>query len=106
MLSYFTVLAAAVDTDGDGIDDAFDNCTLEPNPDQWDSNGDGFGNFCDTDLDNNGITNGIDLGILKTQLRTPGPDADFNGDGVVNGLDLGILRSNLRQPPGPSGLVP
>jgi hypothetical protein len=37
-----------VDTDGDGIPDATDNCPLVPNPDQRDSDGDGTGDACDT----------------------------------------------------------
>ena len=44
-----------VDSDVDGISDASDNCTLAANPTQLDSsNGDGGGNACDADLDNNG----------------------------------------------------
>ena len=104
MLSYLNI--ALVDTDTDGIVDNLDNCTLLANATQIDSNGDGFGNRCDTDLNNDGITNGLDVGILKTQFLTAGPDADFNGDGVVNGLDVGILKAFFLQPPGPSGLVP
>jgi len=34
------------DTDGDGINDPFDNCPLNPNPDQADMNGDGRGDAC------------------------------------------------------------
>ncbi|MFK8016193.1 MAG: S8 family serine peptidase, partial [Gammaproteobacteria bacterium] len=34
----------AVDTDGDGVADSADNCTLIANADQRDTNGDGFGN--------------------------------------------------------------
>lgn len=34
------------DTDGDGIDDADDNCPTVYNPDQADVNGDGFGDVC------------------------------------------------------------
>ena len=94
------------DSDGDGIPDACDNCTLISNADQRDTNSDGFGNLCDTDLNNDGITNGLDVGILKLQFLTSGPDADFNGDGIVNGLDVGILKSYFLQPPGPSGIVP
>lgn len=35
------------DTDGDGIADAFDNCPVDPNPDQGDRDGDGIGDACD-----------------------------------------------------------
>ncbi len=35
------------DTDGDGIPDTLDNCVWTPNPDQADSNGNGFGDACD-----------------------------------------------------------
>ncbi len=98
--------AGGDDTDGDLILDACDNCILVDNHDQRDSNGDGYGNACDTDLNDDGITNGLDVGILKTQFLSAGPDADFNGDGVVNGLDVGILKTFFLQPPGPSGLVP
>jgi subtilisin family serine protease len=37
------------DSDGDGIDDAVDNCIDVPNPDQADSDGDGIGDACDED---------------------------------------------------------
>ena len=47
-----TVVPAAVDTDGDGILDDTDNCLDVANADQRDTDGDGFGNRCDTDLNN------------------------------------------------------
>jgi probable HAF family extracellular repeat protein len=34
------------DADGDGISDAEDNCPAAPNPDQLDTNGDGYGDAC------------------------------------------------------------
>jgi len=37
----------AADSDGDGIDDAIDNCINTFNPDQRDTDGDGIGNACD-----------------------------------------------------------
>ncbi len=37
---------AGVDSDGDGFDDAIDNCPNTPNPDQLDSDGDGYGDAC------------------------------------------------------------
>ena len=94
------------DSDSDGILDSCDNCILAANADQRDTDGDGYGNICDTDLNNDNITNGLDVGILKTQFLTSGSDADFNGDGITNGLDVGILKTYFLTPPGPSGFVP
>ena len=38
---------AGVDSDGDGIHNACDNCPAMPNPDQMDSNSDGVGDACE-----------------------------------------------------------
>jgi hypothetical protein len=98
------------DTDGDGVPDYVDNCLKVPNRDQLDSDGDGYGNRCDADLDNSKFVNALDLGLFKTVFGTaPGDEdikaaADFNGDGRVNALDLGLLKVNFGKPPGPSGL--
>src|SRR3989344_1797613 len=35
------------DSDGDGVIDAYDNCTFVPNPDQANTDGDGLGDACD-----------------------------------------------------------
>jgi hypothetical protein len=94
------------DTDSDGISDAFDNCTLVANPDQRDTNGDGYGNVCDADLNNDGAINFTDLGALKAVFFTSGDvDADFNGDGRVNFADLGIMKAAFFGAPGPSGIA-
>jgi hypothetical protein len=99
----FVVADDDTDSDGDGVPDANDNCTLLSNPDQRDSNGDGFGNLCDPDLDNDGVVNTVDLGLLRLAFFSDDADADFNGDGVVNFLDLGIMRQFFFLPPGPAG---
>ncbi|MEL7447810.1 MAG: SBBP repeat-containing protein [Pseudomonadota bacterium] len=97
------------DGDGDGVADEADNCTQVSNPDQCDTNGDGFGNLCDPDLDNDNAVNFADLGLLKQVFFTEpssanwNPDADMNGDDVINFADLGIMRSFFFGPPGPSG---
>lgn len=99
--------ACGADTDGDGVPDASDNCTLVANADQRDTNGDGFGNVCDPDLDNNGIVNTFDLNLLRSVFGTSGDlDADLDGNGIVNTFDLNILRSYFGSPPGPSGVAP
>jgi hypothetical protein len=68
------VYRIVVDTDGDGFYDIHDNCTLTANADQRDTNGDGYGNACDADLDNNGTINFTDLATLKaTFFGAPGP---------------------------------
>ncbi len=92
------------DTDGDGVDDAADNCLTASNSDQRDSNDDGFGNVCDADLNNDCVVNVVDLGLMRTDFFGPGPDADLDGDGVVNVVDLGLLRQAFFRAPGPSGL--
>ena len=98
--------ACAVDTDSDGVIDADDNCTVIPNADQRDTNGDGFGNACDPDINNDNIVNAIDLGLFKSVFFTNDADADFNGDGIVNAIDLGTLKIFFFSPPGPSGIAP
>lgn len=102
-LTAFAMILVVTDSDGDGVADASDNCTLVANPAQRDTDGDGFGNFCDGDYNNDGIVNAVDLGILRAGFFGSDPDLDMNGDGVVNAADLGWLRVGFFQPPGPAG---
>ena len=50
------VSAFALDSDGDGVIDGLDNCRLSSNASQNDSNSDGYGNRCDADLDDDGVS--------------------------------------------------
>jgi len=99
------------DADNDGVADVVDNCTLVANASQCDSDGDGFGNHCDGDLNNNGFTNAFDTALFRAQLGRPSVpptynQADFNCNGFVNSLDTVRFRQLLERSPGPSALVP
>ena len=92
------------DQDDDGVQDANDNCLAEFNPLQLDTDIDGIGNRCDADLNNDCVTNAIDLGVFRTLFFTSNPLGDLNGDGIINTLDLGLFKGLFFAPPGPSGL--
>ena len=94
------------DSDGDGVRDNQDNCTNIPNPDQHDSNGDGFGNICDADFNQTCMVDLTDLAVMRTDFLMPGDlDTDLNGDGWTNLTDLAVMRNLFLLPPGPSGLL-
>jgi len=96
--------AQAADGDGDGVADLIDNCVNAANRDQRDTNGDGFGNLCDADINNDGIVNSVDLDLIRRAFDTKNADADLNGDGVVNQTDLSLATAMSGKPPGPSNV--
>jgi hypothetical protein len=101
-----------VDADADGIDDTIDNCLGVPNANQRDTDGDGYGNVCDADLNNSGMVTAADWAILRSVLgksATASPAAaaaDMNGSGTVTAADFALFRSRLGRPPGPSAAHP
>lgn len=90
------------DTDGDGVPDSRDNCVGVANKEQQDTDGDGFGNACDADLNNDGFTNALDTAAFRSQLGKRGLPGDLNGDGIVNALDTARFSKLLGKAPGPS----
>ncbi len=93
------------DSDNDGVPDSVDNCSELPNPEQRDNDGDGHGNLCDGDLNQDCVVNAMDLWVFKRAFVVPDPSPvpDFNNDGVFNSDDLDILAPLFFQTPGPSG---
>jgi hypothetical protein len=90
------------DTDGDGALDDTDNCALVPNPSQLDADGDGFGNACDADLNNDGAVGLDDINaILGAAGTANNPAADINGDGWVGLDDASAALGMLGTAPGP-----
>ena len=74
--------AARVDRDGDGVPDARDNCPSLSNGSQQDNDDDGHGDVCDSDDDNDGLSD-----EEETAIGTRPNDADTDGDGVADGSD-------------------
>jgi uncharacterized protein (TIGR03790 family) len=104
------------DLDGDGVLDANDNCTDLPNPDQRDTDADGYGNRCDGDVDDDGVVTSCECNCATPphlrgdleQILCGGydPHHDLDGDADVDDADVSIASMRLLHPPGPSGLAP
>ena len=111
------------DQDGDGIADVDDNCPFIANPSQRNTDGDGLGDACDSDDDNDGLPDvfeqsneGLDplvgsdakldfdkdgLNNLKEyQLGTDINNSDSDGDGFNDGVEI----SNGSDPKNPSSV--
>ena len=56
------------DLDTDGLCDPDDNCHLDGNADQLDSDGDGFGDTCDDDDDGDGVVDAADAESLEFRV--------------------------------------
>jgi hypothetical protein len=102
----FVSIRVVDDPDGDEVPSSIDNCREVANADQRDTDGDGYGNACDADLNNDGRVNFADLSLFRSRFGTSNRDADFDGNGVVNFSDLARFTSLFGRPPGPSGVVP
>jgi len=99
---------ADLDTDNDGVTDSEDNCIDVYNPEQVDTNQDGYGNLCDPDLDNDGNVTEKDEDIFNQLYgftpANPGwnPDADLNSNDEIDIDDVIIWVDMVGEAPGPS----
>jgi hypothetical protein len=106
---YRPVSAVCPDDDSDGVCNADDNCLIDANPAQVDTNMDGYGNQCDPDVDNDGVTGISDFLLFSAAFPQPvppaDPDLDFDTDAVIGIGDFLIFSSFFPGAPGPSGLT-
>jgi hypothetical protein len=98
-------VAEQSDQDADGLTDDTDNCLLVANADQADADGDGFGNLCDGDFNNDCTVNRTDARILIRGAGTAAPALDLDGSGRVDAGDWAIFVDLFGRPPGPSGVA-
>jgi len=117
--SVVSFAGSVADADGDGIPDAYDNCQNTDNGPvastggcvyQEDYDGDGYGQPCDFDYNQNGAADSGDLGDLLVALGNAGsadPKFDNNCNGAPDSGDFGDLLVALgsNPVPGPSGLA-
>jgi hypothetical protein len=85
-----------IDSDEDGINDDDDNCPGQPNVNQDDLDGDGFGDICDPDIDGDSVDDEADNCVFdqnQDQANLDGDedgdvcDEDIDGDGILNDDD-------------------
>ncbi len=72
------------DTDSDGIGDNDDNCLVDANADQLDTDADNVGNVCDPDDDNDGMSDNFERLYGLNTLNGSDADGDLDGDGKTN----------------------
>ncbi len=88
------------DSDNDGLKDDVDNCPFIANADQFDTDGDGIGNSCDTDDDNDSVIDTKDNCPLQ-----PNPDqADRDHDGLGDVCDTAELNVSEAITPNGDGI--
>jgi len=102
------------DVDDDGVDDLDDNCPVTPNSSQLDVDGDGAGNACDCDFNQDGLCDVSDalrflndfcadndtfveppIDCTATENQNQGPETNMDGEGLVSLEDSALYNANV-----------
>ena len=75
------------DEDGDGVGDEADNCPFVPNASQLNTDGDGLGDACDDDDDNDGVLDVNDTCDRGELGWTSSVATDHDGDGCRDSVE-------------------
>ena len=80
--------SAGPDTDNDTIPDGLDNCPQDTNPDQLNTDGDGFGNVCDSDDDNDSMPDTYEQANACLNPLVANATANPDGDELINYAEM------------------
>ena len=94
-----------IDTDSDGVPDNIDNCPDDMNSDQLNTDGDWWGDVCDDDDDNDGLSDDFEINQAGTNPLLADSDydginddlEDFDFDGISN-IDEETAGSHPQRP--------
>jgi len=118
LAAYAGPAPGGLDSDSDGVEDAFDNCSTVANADQADADHDACGDVCDPvttcDITNDGAVGIPDFQILIGQIGNDcntfpslncSADCELTPDGIVGIPDFQILIGQIGNVNGPSGIT-
>lgn len=94
------------DTDGDSVHDLADNCSAESNGDQDDNDLDKRGDACDSDDDNDGLSDEFEVSFGLNPKNASDADGDLDNDGYSNRVEhmLGSDPASATSLPSPLGV--
>jgi len=94
-VTYIFSCVDTLDTDGDGVVDAGDNCPDIANADQQDLDGDALGDACDADDDGDGFDDTVDLCPGIADPDQIDSDGDGDGDACDDDDDMDLVNDAI-----------